>query len=152
MRWASARPPSRRTCTACSPRPTPGARPTWSSWWPPSPVRSSTDRGAARERYPPLHVFLIVLHVNRSVDAMPQQPWHSSAHNGAAHTRGHLMETTMLQLHPTDDHADSRQLSPQQWDELKQAVARRAGVARTQVRRELLGRIADAVRAASASL
>ena len=57
----------------------------------------------------------------------------------------------MLQPHPTNDHADSRQLSPQQWDELKQDVARRARVARTQVMRELLGRIADAVQAASAS-
>src|SRR5262245_30400359 len=61
------------------------------------------------------------------------------------------METMMLQRHPTNDHADSRQLSPQEWDELKQAVARRARIARTQVMRDLFGRIAAAVRAASAS-
>jgi uncharacterized protein YjiS (DUF1127 family) len=72
-------------------------------------------------------------------------------HNDAAHTRGHLRETMMLQRHHNNHRADSRQLSPQQWAALEQDAARRAGAARTQAMRERLGRIADAVRAASAS-
>jgi uncharacterized protein YjiS (DUF1127 family) len=57
----------------------------------------------------------------------------------------------MLQRHHNNHRADSRQLSPQQWAALEQDAARRAGAARTQAMRERLGRIADAVRAASAS-